>query len=543
MAYLVAAAAVACLWCAALVQRPLFNPDEGRYAEIPREMLASGDFLVPTLNGVAYIEKPPLQYWLTAGALRLFGLHAWSARLSTALAGLGTLLTLAYLTRGWLSTAAAIRAACIAASMSLIAVMSQLLTLDMTLTFCMTLSLCAFLRAQSVPPADAFAPRARRWMLLAWAAAACGTLVKGPVAALIPALTLTVYSLCARDASIWRRLHLIQGAALYGVLVAPWHWLAQQRLSDFFYFYFWHEHIARFATPIADRQEPWWYFLAIFVAGTFPWSISAANAVLTRLPVASATSTRGFRPELFLKCWIACILVFFSLSHSKLAPYLLPALPAAALLIASRTRFIPRFGIQPTAIASAVFGAVLLVGAAALPLLLRESVRAAYFLALRPELAMAGVLILSGGIAVLAVRVWEPTRAIAALSLTWLAALLIVMRASGALAPIYSGATLVPALRQVPASAPLYSVATYDQTLPFYLRRRVILVAYRGEMDYGLSHDASHFLGTIDEFVARWRREPQAYAIMDHDLAARLGRSLPMREIARDMHRAVVARE
>jgi len=136
------------LWLATLAARPLFNPDEGRYAEIPREMQSAGDWVIPHLNGLAYIEKPPLQYWATAVSYRLLGPSEFAARLYTALTALATILLAWLAARRLWGLEAAWRAAAVLSGMLLFVVLGQLLTLDMSLTFYMTLSLAAFLSAQ-----------------------------------------------------------------------------------------------------------------------------------------------------------------------------------------------------------------------------------------------------------------------------------------------------------------------------------------------------------------------------------------------------------
>src|ERR1019366_8438837 len=136
--------ALAAPWFALMGERPLFNPDEGRYAEIPREMLASGNWLVPHLNNLVYIEKPPLQYWATALAYELFGTNVWAARLYTGLCGLFTVFVTAALARRLWGSAVARRAAIMLATSLALLVMSQQLTLDMSLTFFTTLTLAAF---------------------------------------------------------------------------------------------------------------------------------------------------------------------------------------------------------------------------------------------------------------------------------------------------------------------------------------------------------------------------------------------------------------
>jgi 4-amino-4-deoxy-L-arabinose transferase-like glycosyltransferase len=291
----VLAALLAFLWLATLNTRPLFNPDEGRYAEIPRETLSGGDWVIPHLNGLAYIEKPPLQYWATALTYRLLGPSEFTARLYCALTALGTLWVTGLVASRLLSREAGWRAAAVLSGMLLFVALGQLLTLDMSLTFYMTLSLAAFLLAQT-------APQPRRWMLLAWTATACGVLTKGLVAAAVPAAALMLYSGYSRDFAPWRRLHARWGLPLFLAITVPWHWLAARRLPDFLEFFFVHEHMARYLTPSADRQQPWWYFGAIFLAGSMPWTISTVRVVAggwRRRPAPA-----GFDPQLFLWVWI-----------------------------------------------------------------------------------------------------------------------------------------------------------------------------------------------------------------------------------------------
>ena len=337
--YVGLAAFVAVLWLATLSLRPLFNPDEGRYAEIPREMLSGGDWVIPHLNGIAYIEKPPLQYWATALSLRVFGLNEFAARLYTALCALATLAVAGLAARRLWGAAAALRAAAVLSSMLLFVALGQLLTLDMSLTLYMTCALAGFLLAQSGGAAE------RRWMLLAWAATALGVLTKGLVAAAVPAAVLVLYSLYARDFAPWRRLHAAGGLPLFAAIAVPWHWLAARRLPDFLQFFFVHEHLKRYLTPSADREEVWWFFGAVFLLGSAPWTLSALRALAVGW---RRGAPRGqFNPTLFLWIWVVFVCVFFSLSDSKLIPYILPAMPALALLIAglpeqSLERDVPR---------------------------------------------------------------------------------------------------------------------------------------------------------------------------------------------------------
>jgi 4-amino-4-deoxy-L-arabinose transferase-like glycosyltransferase len=547
--YLGLSALVAVLWFATLPLRPLFNPDEGRYAEIPREMLAAGDWVIPHLNGLAYIEKPPLQYWATAAALAVFGNGEFAARFYTACCALATLGVVWLVAWTLWQTAAAWRAAAVLSSMLLFVVLGQLLTLDMSLTFYVTLSLAGFLLAQQATRgADAVVPspsssRAlqRRWMLIAWAAAALGVLTKGLVAAAIPVAVLVLYSAYSRDFSPWRRLHAALGLPVFLAIAVPWHWIAALRMPGFLQFFFVHEHLSRYLTPSADRQEAWWFFVAVFALGSIPWTLPALRVVAVgwrrRVP-------RGqFDPVLFLWIWVVFICLFFSLSDSKLIPYILPAMPALALLMAASPAAAVRRDVWVTALLTLV--AAVAAGAASLfgPRLLAATDRSHYFALVAKPLAEIAALLAVSGLFVLLERRRDSTRAAVFLGTGWCLAGLLLMRAAGAVAPLYSGAALAHAVGAVAPEVPVYSIRLYDQTLPFYWRHTFKLVAYRGELDFGLRLAPEAELPSVAEFVGEWRRLPDGYAVMEKSMFDDLAsEGVPMREIARDVHRVLVAR-
>jgi 4-amino-4-deoxy-L-arabinose transferase-like glycosyltransferase len=583
--YLGLAALAIVLWLAILPQRPLFNPDEGRYAEIPREMLATGDWVVPHLNGLVYVEKPPLQYWATAAALALFGLSEFGARIYTALCAFATLGVVWLAAQRLWGAAAAWRAAAVLASMLLFVILGQLLTLDMSLTFYLTLSLVAFLLAQhAAAAADAAAPGAgpkldpnnrnnannpnpnpnldrnpslnsnfdvgvadgrrraqRRWMLIAWAAAALGVLTKGVVAAVIPGAALVLYSLYTRDFAPWRRLQAALGLPLFLALTVPWHWLAALRVPDFLRFFFVHEHLQRFMTPSADRQEAWWFFAAVFFIGGMPWSLSALRVLVTgwrrRAPHG------GFEPAVFLWVWVVFVCVFFSLSDSKLIPYILPAMPAVALLVAASSEPDLRRDLAWTALGTVLTAALLAAAAHYGPQWLRDTHRSADFALLARPLEEIAALLAVSGLYVLLRSRRAPTSAVVFLGVGWCLAGLLLMRAAGLVAPLYSGVGLARALGPPAADAPLYTVETYDQTLPFYWQRTFTLVAYRGELDFGLRAQPQDEIPSVAAFVQEWGRLTTGYAVLENGMFDTLvAQGVPMRELARNAHRVVVAR-
>ena len=196
------------IWFSNLEYRKLVNPDEGRYAEIPREMVASGDWTTPRLNDIKYFEKPALQYWATAMAYTVFGEHQWTARLWSALTGFLGVLMVFFTGRRLFGATAGWYAALVLGSSLLWVLIGHVNTLDMGVSFFLSAAVCAFLLAQH----DAADARARaRWMLAAWAALALAVLSKGLIGLVLPGAALVLYIVIERD---WRlELHRRRGNA------------------------------------------------------------------------------------------------------------------------------------------------------------------------------------------------------------------------------------------------------------------------------------------------------------------------------------------
>jgi 4-amino-4-deoxy-L-arabinose transferase-like glycosyltransferase len=531
------AALLILLWLATLSARPLFNPDEGRYAEIPREMLSGGDWVIPHLNGLAYIEKPPLQYWATALSFRLLGVTEFAARLYCALTAFGSVCLAWLAARRLGNPQAGWRAAAVLSGMLMFVVLGQLLTLDMSLTFYMTLSLVAFLLAQS-------AAQPRPWMLLAWAATGLGVLTKGLVAAAIPAAVLILYSVYSRDTTPWRRLYVTWGLPLFLAITVPWHWLAARRLSDFLEFFFVHEHLARYLTPSADRQEPWWFFGGVFLAGSVPWTLSAMRVLGGGWRKRAAATQATFQAGVFLWIWVVFIGVFFSLSDSKLMPYILPLMPALAMLIALLPAQALRRDFLFTAVLTVIAGIGLGLASLHWPSVIASSDRSAYFLPLAKPLGQIALLLTVSGAFVLTRCARDATRAGTFLGVGWSLAWLLLIRTAALVAPVYSGVNLAAALSGNDRNAPLYSVGTYDQSLVFYLRRTVTLVGYRGELDYGLGKDPAAEIADVGQFIRLWSAQTRAFAVMEKSMFDELTRrGVPMRRLAQTVNRVVVARQ
>ncbi len=531
--------ALAVAWFAPLGHRALVNPDEGRYATIALEMLRDGDWITPHLNGFLYFEKPPFGYWMSAAAMSLFGVGEFAARLWPAASGFASAAIVAFTARRLWSEPAGSFAAPVAAGSVWIVANAHFLSLDMGLAFFLTLALCAFLLAQR----DEAAPLdQRRWMLVAWVAMAGATLTKGLVGLLIPGAALVLYCLWMRTAQPLRRLQWVAGPAIFLALAAPWFVVVSLRNPGFADFFFVHEHFHRYLTDQAHRAGPAWYFVPMLLLGFLPWSTmlpSLARFAAVREP------GRAFQPQRFLLVYAAFVFVFFSASRSKLPSYILPMFPALALLAGAWLAKADPRRLRVHVAAPAVAGVALMALA---PLLARFATRdtpVEVLEAMAPGVAAGGALML--GAATLAQRVFGQGRALAGvvvLAAGTVLGTLAVLDGHDEHASIKSSRDVAAVLRpRLSADTPVFSVAMYDQTLPFYLDRSVTLVAWTDEFAFGQRRDPGRWIPTVDEFAVRWRALDDGAAMMKSDVWSSLSASgLPMHVVYRDARRVVVLR-
>ena len=316
------------LYFALLGGHPLSNPDEGRYAAIPREMIASHDYVTPRLNGVNYFEKPPLLYWAVAGCLQVFGFNEWAVRMMPALSGLGGVLLTYAAARRWQGRAVGLASAVVLGSSLLFFALSRILILDMAVSMLMCATLfCFILGVREAPGAR------RRWLFYGlYASAALATLTKGLIGFLVTGAVMFLWLLIFNQWKRLRPLHLPSGIALFLAIAAPWHILAAQRNETWAQFYFIHEHWERFTTTTHGRYEPWWYFIPIVILGLFPW-MGFVPAALREALAGGWAKRKENADAWFLVVWVGFVFLFFSKSQSKLIPYILPVFPPLAVLL------------------------------------------------------------------------------------------------------------------------------------------------------------------------------------------------------------------
>ncbi|MBZ0090783.1 MAG: glycosyltransferase family 39 protein [Sulfuricellaceae bacterium] len=527
------------VWFSNIEYRHLVKPDEGRYAEIPREMVASGNWLTPRLNNIKYFEKPAMQYWATAAAYEFFGEHAWTSRLWTTLTGLLGIV-LAYFTAARLfGREAGFYSALVLGSSLLYVLIGHINTLDMGVTFFMSLGLSGFLLGQRE---GATAKESARWMHIAWAALALAVLSKGLMGLVLPGAALVLYTLIQRDFALWKRLHLVTGTLLFLAIAAPWFIAVSLANPEFFHFFFIHEHFERFLTKVHGRFHPWWSFIPILLAGMLPWTTHMFDA-LANAWKSDNTDRRAFQPKRFLLIWAVFIFVFFSASDSKLPSYILPIFPALALLMGSRFAAVSGRRLFWLTLPLLPLAALALALAPKALSMASDEVPLALYQAYLPWIfAAAGLWLVGTLLALYFSRLGRKGAALTALALSGLIAGQLVLSGHESLSPASSAYRIAERIRPyLKPGIPFYSVDMYDQTLPFYIKRTVTLVKHLDEMEFGVQQEPGKWLPTIDRFVEAWNKAPYALAIMTPDTYNSLNKqSLSMQIIARDTRRIVV---
>jgi 4-amino-4-deoxy-L-arabinose transferase-like glycosyltransferase len=516
------------IWFLPLGSYRLLNPDEGRYAEIAREMAVSGDWVTPRLDTLRYFEKPPLQYWATAAAYQVFGENEWSARLWAALTGFFGLLLTGWIGRRLYGATAGTLAALVQAGALLYLGLARILTLDMGLTATLELALCGLLLL--VQP-DRRAAESRLGALLLALGVAFAFLAKGLIGILIPGVVALLYLLLRRDWGLILRARPWWTLLALAVLAAPWVLLVEQRNPGFAQFFFVHEHFTRFLTRVHQRYEPDWFFIPVLLLGFMPFT-----------PLLPAMVRSGWRdcrsghgPTLLLAIWLVFGLVFFSLSQSKLVPYILPLFPALALLAG---RSLAALEVRALRRALLIGGAFwLIVGLAVL------------FLWHEP--GMAARLDIASGPAGPAIAAWFLLAALLTAVAAWLAARRgsVASVATATLGSLALLTVLLPAAKQMPgqrglealitaaagqvqSGTTIYCVDDYEQSIPFYLKHPCTLVGYRGELDFGLRQEPARWIPDLGHFAVRWQGETQALALIRKESYLKMREmGLPMRVI------------
>ncbi|CAN5751292.1 glycosyltransferase family 39 protein [soil metagenome] len=308
--------------------RPLASPDEPRYGEIPREMLASGDWVAPRLNGILYFQKPPLFYWLVASAEYLGGLNNFAMRFWPAAFGLFGCLAVYLAGKRLYDKRTGLYAAAILGTTLLYFAMSQLITLDMTFSMLMSAALLCLVVGQR----EVAGPSQRKLFYAFYAFIALAVMTKGLLAIMLPGAIIFLWFVLLSQWEKLRRIYLFSGIAIVLAIALPWHVIVASRHPEWFDFYILHEQFLRYLSNAHNRGQPIWFFVAAIMVGMMPWISFLPQSLKTLLP--GGWKKRQEHSETwFLLIWAVFVLFFFSLSKSKLFPYILPVFPPLALII------------------------------------------------------------------------------------------------------------------------------------------------------------------------------------------------------------------
>jgi 4-amino-4-deoxy-L-arabinose transferase-like glycosyltransferase len=536
------------VWFSNLEYRKLANPDEGRYAEIPREMVLSGDWVTPRLNDLKYFEKPPLQYWATAAAFRVFGESHWAARWWPATTSFGCMLLMFWAGRRLFGEEIGLAAAAALGGCTGFVINAHVNTLDAGLAAFLTVGLIGFLLAQRP---GATPTENRNWMLVVWAAMALAVVNKGLIGVVLPGAVLAIYLLIERDWRLLSRLHFGKGLALFLLIAVPWFVAVSLANDEFARFFFIHEHFARFFTKVHHREGAWWYFIPILLFGAMPW-----------LPFIAVQLRDGWRREgepgtlqsrRLLLIWAAFIFLFFSVSGSKLPSYILPVFPALALFAAMEMQRMAPATLSHFAWGLAATGGVLLLvvlvgGGRIAHMFAKESSPFEIVRNVVPWIG-ASIFVFTAGAVVAAwlFRRCGRSIGIVALALGSLGAGILALDGYDELSRLSSSYYLVREIEARQGSfdriLPFYSVQMYDQTLPFYLKRPVTLVEYVDEFALGLKAEPDKGIQRVEDWKKRWAALEQGYAILSPSNYEQIAaEGLPMRVLARDPRRVIVSR-
>jgi len=498
------------MYCWFLGGYPLADPDEGRYAEIAREMLESGDFVTPHLNYVRYLEKPPLYYWLLAGSMAVFGENEWAVRLVSAATALLSVLVVMILGRSMFGPRTGLTAGWVYLTSVLPLVLARISIIDTLFSLCLLATWGAWwlgYRAKSMS-------RSRGWTLLFWACLGLATMAKGLAALVLTGLIILIFVSVRRGWGVLRDMAWWPGPAVFGIIVIPWHVAVGYRNPDFWHYYIVVEHFARLLGD--EHVRPFWYLPAIVPFGMMFWGVflfpAARNAVRCSFhmfkfsrPTANGTldkrqngvpSEPGYdqwRAEsiLFLVIWAFTVIVLFSLSRCKLMPYVLPAYPAMALLVAwhLNSGALQR---PSTGWCLAFTTAILLMFILSLPYVARQQTT-------MPLHEISGLLrvtqcALLVGTGLVVFSIFRRRMAIPVLGLILLF-LVPPLALTAQMITQYRkiGAFVKSMPNPLPKGIKIAEWRTYDQSLGFYTKRRIILVDEVSELvfrhtssDYGL---------------------------------------------------------
>ena len=495
---------------------PVLDPDEGRNAEVGREMAETNDYVVPHLDGLPYLDKPVIYFAAEAAAMEVLGPTELAARLPAYLFTLATAAIVFWFARKLWGIGEACVATIAFLSMPLTIAFARTVIFDSALSFFIVVAIVSFyfaVEADVGPTLSRTRPTgesALPWSALAWLSIALGVLTKGPVAIALPLFVALPYAIWRkRGSKIWS----IAGLILFVAIITPWVAAVQKVVPDFLHYALVTETAQRLTTGALKRTGPPWYFIPYLIGGGLPWSIVA---------IANWRRTRD-RETVFLLLWILIPFVFFSISQSKRPQYILPVMPGLALLVARDLR------LRAAAIVLAVFGAIL-IAAPLVPEFTRK-MDPGIVIPAKEAAYVLGALLLAGGLVAALIKRREI--AVIALSLPILAIPLVTTPLMKSLGERRSAKSFVAQLAPyVTPHVKVVGVEAFTGSMAFYLRQPIVVASDNGEeftSNYVIRHYPQFSAAPASPLKpTRWLRETldgccavRLYVVRDKDAKSR----------------------
>ena len=501
----------------------LKEPDEGRYAEIPREMNELQDYTVPHLNYVRYFEKPPLLYWADALSFKVFGVNEWAFRFPNALCAFLCVICLYVFIRRWFNEQMAFLSSIILITSFGFFSMARVVTTDMLFAFWLFLSVLSFY--------GFYREKKPFFIYLFYAAIAAATLAKGPVALILMSGTILIFLLTERNFLFIKEMKLIKGLVIYLLITLPWLIAISLREKEFLYFFFMDQHILRFLTSKHKRSGPVYYFLPVLFGSMFPWSIFSPRAI------ANIWKTKELRLMLI---WVFVVFTFFSVSGSKLPPYILPMFPAMAVILGYL--FYDKWQSQVTRPIEIFIYMIIFFACGAGAFLLQLSPLKTYITdmsgdaaSILKDLRLFSLYISFSSFVMLCLfffnKFTQYSRIFICLTLFSFVVMMGLLFHLPVVDRLNTAKDIALMINEQKTKADyIINYSGYDQTIPFYIKQGVIVASYRGELEMGSKYeDAKNIFISEEGFFKLLSSDKKVLFITKQKRLAKLQETFPER--------------
>ena len=504
---LIASAAILSL---SLSGRALWDPDEGRYAEMAREILVLHDWVTPHLNYLLYFEKPMLFMWLEALSFKIFGVSEGPAHLIPLISALGGVAL-----AGLMAWKLWGRRAGLVASLSLITsleyfFLASAVDINMPLALFITSALVFFWLGHK--------EKNTLYILFSWASMAFATLTKGPIGVILPLGSVCLYILLSRQFSLISESRPVSGILLLLAIASPWFILVSIKNPDFFSFFFINQNLERY-TSSSERYQPFYYFVPVILGGALPWTLLLPSAVK------EIWQNKMPKEILYIVVWFSLIFLFFTPSRSKLATYVLPCFPPLSLLLGYACKGSPKKGGLPlnlTGILWLCMGVLLVL----FPVLQTHGI---VHISSEGAIPLVHIGTTAGAILIFAtlIAIWLGRKYDTVLGLAMMGMVIMILAIT--FAPRWDSLRSTKSLVQdLPLSAKLYAYRGYCQGSSFYSQRQVGLVESMGELEFGIKHNLGKgVVITADELAASMKTDKNIYCLTDKDYLPNLRKIMP----------------